>query len=97
MCKAICFYVSAGEEELTTNDIACNIVDNTSTIIDQPVIANMGEYSSPPKRFRKKPLPDSVMSSNDRLRQCAELIDQILDRKLEQESLDNMYDEMVNM
>ena len=37
------------------------------------------------------------MSTNERLRECADLIDRILDRKLEQQTLDDMYDEMVNM
>ena len=37
------------------------------------------------------------MTSHERLRECAELIDQMLDKKLAQDEIVTMYDEMVDM
>ena len=59
--------------------------------------SNAGRYGAPPQKFRKKNLPENVMTSDERLRECVNLIDMTLDRKLNQQTFDTLYDSMVDM
>ena len=54
-------------------------------------------YSEPPKRYKKTTLPPNFMESEERLLQCAELIDASLERNFNQERVDTVYSAFVEM
>ncbi len=56
-----------------------------------------GEGPPPPRRFRKKPIPDEFMSSHDTLMKCSDIIDKLLSDRLTVERLDKLYDELLNV
>ncbi len=54
-------------------------------------------YSTPPKRYRKGVVPDSFMTSEEILKTHQNIITELLDAKLQQEDLDELYDRIVDM
>ena len=54
-------------------------------------------YPRPPKRYRKGNLPSDFMSNEEKLASCSDLISRLLDEKLEQESMDKAYEDIVSL
>ena len=59
--------------------------------------SNTGKYSNPPQRFKNKQLPEIFMSSEDRVSECAILMDRLLQERQTLIKLDALYDDVITM
>ena len=56
-----------------------------------------GQRTKPPTKYKKKKLSNEFFTSDGVLRECADIIDQLLDRRLVQEEMDDVYKQFVDM
>ncbi len=68
-------------------------INNTHTYNNNT--SDNNKYNTMPTRYRVKTIPEDIMYSQNIVRECEDLIDELLRHRLEQESLDKLYERYV--
>ena len=67
------------------------------TEVNTNTTEHSNKYTKPPTQHKKQTIPSEFMTSDKRLKQCADTIESMLSSKLSQEGVDGVYEDMLSM